>query len=125
MHNNVFAGSALGPTLPAGWNVIDVADFNRDGNNDYALFNSSTRQTAIWYLSGVTRIGSALRPDNPQRLDTGCDRRFQRQRQAGFRALQRRHPTNGGLVIEQQRLCRRCFRSHFAGRLELSGCGGF
>ena len=28
-------------------------DFNFDGNNDYVLFNSSTRHTAIWYLSGV------------------------------------------------------------------------
>ena len=65
MHNNVYAGGAFGPTLPAGWNLIDVADFNRDGNNDYALFNSSTRQTAIWYLSGVTRIGGAFGPDLP------------------------------------------------------------
>ena len=65
MHNNVFAGGAFGPTLPAGWNVIDVADFNRDGNNDYALFNSSTRQTAILYLSGVTLVGGAFGPTLP------------------------------------------------------------
>jgi hypothetical protein len=65
MHNNVFAGGAYGPTLPAGWNVIDAADFNRDGNRDYALFNPSTRQTAIWYLSGVTFIGGAYGPTLP------------------------------------------------------------
>src|SRR5205823_3233837 len=65
MNNNVFLGGAYGPTLPAGWNVIDVADFNRDGNNDYVLFNSSTRQTALWYLSGVTLVGGAFGPTLP------------------------------------------------------------
>jgi hypothetical protein len=42
-----------------------VADFNRDGNNDYALFNSSTRQTAIWYLSGVRVVAGAWGPTLP------------------------------------------------------------
>jgi FG-GAP-like repeat len=65
MNNNVFFGGAYGPTLPAGWNVIDVADFNADGNPDYALFNASTRQSAIWYLSGVTFIGGHLGPTLP------------------------------------------------------------
>jgi FG-GAP-like repeat len=62
MNNNIFLFAVLGPTLPAGWNLIDVADFNSDGNPDYALFNPSTRQTAILYLSGVTLLGGALGP---------------------------------------------------------------
>ena len=74
MHNNVFAGGAFGPILPAGWNVIDVADFNRDGNNDYTLFNSSTRQTAIWYLSGNMLYRRRLGSNGSEWLDTGCDR---------------------------------------------------
>jgi FG-GAP-like repeat len=65
MNNNIFLGGVFAPTLPAGWNVIDVADFNRDGNLDYALFNPTTRQTAIWYLSGVTFIGGAFGPTLP------------------------------------------------------------
>jgi Kelch motif protein/VCBS repeat protein len=65
MNNNVFLGGAFGRTLPAGWNLIDVADFNGDGNPDYALFNPTTRQTAIWYLSGVTFIGGAFGPTLP------------------------------------------------------------
>jgi hypothetical protein len=65
MHNNVFAGSAYGPTLPTGWNVIDVADFNGDGNLDYALFHLSTRRTAIWYLSGAAFVSSAYGPTLP------------------------------------------------------------
>jgi VCBS repeat protein len=65
MNNNVFAGGVFGPTLPAGWNVIDVADFNGNGNLDYALFNAGTRQTAIWYLSGVTFLGGLYGPTLP------------------------------------------------------------
>ena len=41
---------------------MGVADFNRDGKSDYLLFNPTTRQTAIWYLSVTTRIGSAFGP---------------------------------------------------------------
>jgi uncharacterized protein YbdZ (MbtH family) len=69
MNNNVRAGGASGPTLPAGWRLVDVADFNGDGNLDYALFNASTRQTAIWYLSGPTFIGSAFGPNIPSGWD--------------------------------------------------------
>jgi hypothetical protein len=65
MNNNIFLGGVFAPTLPAGWNVIDVADFNRDGNLDYALFNPGTHQTAIWYLSGVTFAGGAFGPTLP------------------------------------------------------------
>jgi hypothetical protein len=67
MNDNVFVTGAYGPTLPAGWLVIDVADFNGDSNGflDYALFNPSTRQTAIWYLSEVTFVGAAYGPTLP------------------------------------------------------------
>jgi hypothetical protein len=65
MNNNVFHGGVFSPTLPAGWNLIDVADFNSDGNPDYALFNPTTRNTAIWYLSGVSFIGGHLGPTLP------------------------------------------------------------
>ena len=62
LNNNVFVGSAFGPTLPANWKVVGVADFNGDNKPDYLLFNSSTRQTAIWYLSGPTFVTGALGP---------------------------------------------------------------
>jgi hypothetical protein len=39
-----------------------VADFNGNGTTDYALFNPSTRQTAIYYLSGTVYVGSAFGP---------------------------------------------------------------
>ena len=62
LNNNVFVGSAYGPTLTVGWELTGVADFNRDTHPDYALFNPVTDQTAIWYLSGPTFIGSAYGP---------------------------------------------------------------
>jgi hypothetical protein len=69
LNNNVFIGSASGPTLPGGWQVVAVADFNRDGHPDYLLFNSSTRRTVIWHLSGVTLLGADQGPTLPSGWD--------------------------------------------------------
>jgi Matrixin/FG-GAP-like repeat len=40
-------------------------DFNHDGKPDYLLYNASTRQTAIWYLSGSSFVGGAYGPSLP------------------------------------------------------------
>jgi hypothetical protein len=48
--------------LPSGWSVVGTADFNRDGKSDFVLFNSTTRQSAIWYMSGATRISATYGP---------------------------------------------------------------
>ena len=42
--------------------MVGVADFNGDNKPDYLLYNASTRQTAIWYLSGPTLISGAFGP---------------------------------------------------------------
>jgi hypothetical protein len=42
--------------------VVKTYDFNQDGKPDYALFNVSTRQTAIWYLNNNVYIGGAYGP---------------------------------------------------------------
>ena len=65
LNNNIFLGGASGPTLPAGWSLVDVADFNGDGKPDYALFNPITRQTAIWYMNNNDFIGGAYGPTLP------------------------------------------------------------
>jgi hypothetical protein len=57
--------SAFTPTVPAGWKVIGVADFNGDSHPDYLLYNRTTRQTAIWYMNNATRIGTAVGPTLP------------------------------------------------------------
>jgi hypothetical protein len=58
-------GSHVGPTITQGYNVVGLADFNGNGRPDYLLFNSSTRQTAIWYLNNYQFIGSASGPTLP------------------------------------------------------------
>ena len=62
LNNNIFLGGASGPTIPAGWSLVDVADFNGEGKPDYALFNPTTRQTAIWYMNNNAFTGSAYGP---------------------------------------------------------------
>ena len=60
-----FCRRRLRSDLPAGWSLAGVADFDGDGNPDYVLFNPGTRQTAIWYFSGVTLVGGASGPTLP------------------------------------------------------------
>src|SRR5881227_279232 len=69
LNNNVFVGSAFGPTLPADWKVVGVADFDRDGRPDYLLFNSTSHQTAISYLSGTILVSVAFGPTLPNSWD--------------------------------------------------------
>jgi hypothetical protein len=65
LNNNIYVGSAWGPTLPPRWNLGSVADFNLDGHADLGLFSSLTRQTIIGYLSGPAVIGAAYGPPLP------------------------------------------------------------
>ena len=65
LNNNVYVGSAHGPTLPVPWGLACAADFNRDTHPDYALMNPNNRQTLIGYLSGPTVIGAAFGPSLP------------------------------------------------------------
>jgi hypothetical protein len=44
---------------------MGTADFNGDGSPDYVLYNSSTRQTALYYLNNTVYVGSALGPVLP------------------------------------------------------------
>ena len=65
LNNNVFTGGRYGPTIPAGWSVVDMADFDGDGHPDYALQNANTHQTAIWYLNNNVFIHGAYGPTLP------------------------------------------------------------
>jgi hypothetical protein len=58
--------SAAGPTIPSGWQLRSaLGDYNRDKKPDWLLFNPSTLQTQIWYMSGTTKLGSAAGPTLP------------------------------------------------------------
>jgi len=65
LNNNVYVSGASAPTLPAGWNLAEVADFNGDGKPDYVLFNTGTHQTAIYYLNNNALVNSAFGPTLP------------------------------------------------------------
>jgi outer membrane protein assembly factor BamB len=65
LNNNVFIGSASGPTLPAGWQVVGVADFNRDGHPDHLLYNAATRRTVVWYMNNNIHVASHNGPTLP------------------------------------------------------------
>jgi len=43
----------------ANWNVVGMADFNRDGYSDILFQNSATGALFIWYMRGATLIGAA------------------------------------------------------------------
>src|ERR1043166_72731 len=40
-------------TVPAGWRVVAVADFNHDGVPDLVWQSDSTRQATVWYMGGT------------------------------------------------------------------------
>ena len=55
--------AALGAQrLQSGYGLHGVADFNRDGHPDFALYNPYTRRTAIWYLNGNSFVSGAYGP---------------------------------------------------------------
>jgi len=67
MNNNVFVGALFGPTLPAGWVVRAVGDFNGDGHRDFVLQGGSPsfQQTGIWYMNNNNFIGALFGPTLP------------------------------------------------------------
>jgi hypothetical protein len=44
-------------TLPSGWDVVGVGDINKDGKQDFVLFNSTTGDIYIYYVDGGTILG--------------------------------------------------------------------
>jgi FG-GAP repeat. len=71
-----FIGSAYGPTVPIGWELVATADLNGDGKPDYVLYNASTRQTAIWYLNNNVYVGGGYGPTLPAGMEFGWGSRF-------------------------------------------------
>jgi plastocyanin len=53
------------PTPTPTPSAAPATDFNNDGKPDYVLYNSSTRQTAIWYLNNNVLIAGRLGPTLP------------------------------------------------------------
>src|SRR5437879_4375538 len=62
LDSTIFVSAGFVPTLPFLWKIVGTADFNLNGRTDYLLFNTNTGQTAIWYMSGRTRVGAVYGP---------------------------------------------------------------
>jgi hypothetical protein len=65
LNDNVYVRGAYGPTIASGYALVGTADFNRDGHPDYVLYNSVSRQTAIWYLNDNVYVSGAYGPTPP------------------------------------------------------------
>jgi hypothetical protein len=65
MNNGVHVSGAHGPTLPVGWTLGGVADFNGHGKPDYLLLNPVTLQTVIWYMNNNVHVSGAHGPTLP------------------------------------------------------------
>jgi hypothetical protein len=52
-------GGALPTVSDTRWQVVQVADFNRDGASDLLWRHVTTGRNAIWYLTGVTVTATA------------------------------------------------------------------
>jgi len=50
----------IGYDLAVASGTTSQFDFNRDGKNDYLLFNPSTRQSAIWYMNNNVLVNGAF-----------------------------------------------------------------
>ena len=104
MNNNILLRGATGPTLPAGWRLVAVADFNRDGHPDWLLFNSKTLHTAIWYMNNNIHVTGQW-PHASCGLECGSGWRFQQGWTRGLAAIQPKYSSHGDLVYEQQHSC--------------------
>lgn len=51
--NTVSSGAYASSTLPSGWVVAGVGDFNGDGKPDLVLNKTSTGDVAFWYMGGA------------------------------------------------------------------------
>jgi hypothetical protein len=64
-HATISGGDFVDVTPPAGWKVVGVADFNRDGKSDLLFQNQTTNQIAIWFMNGSVYQGGVLLPLTP------------------------------------------------------------
>src|SRR5262249_26596691 len=66
MNNNNFVGALNGPSLPANWDIMAVADFNGDGHPDLVLQGGPLgNQTAIWYMNNNNFLFGKFGPTLP------------------------------------------------------------
>ena len=91
LNGAAFFGSAFGPSIPAGYDVIAAEDFNQDGAPDCLLYNASTGQSAIFYLNNNALLSTAFGPTIPAGYVLASVGDFDRDGKPRLSALQSRH----------------------------------
>ena len=72
MDGSTITGTDMLPYVdPAsGWTIVGRGDFNSDGKFDILWRNTSTGANVVWYMNGVTVIGSPFLPSEPDQTWT-------------------------------------------------------
>jgi hypothetical protein len=93
----MIGGDYVSPqTVPAGWQVVGIDDFNADGKSDIIIQNQTTGQLTLWAMDGLTRIDevSLLATNTPWRVGATGD--FNGDGQAD---IIWQHPSTGQLYV--------------------------
>ncbi|MCW3096153.1 MAG: hypothetical protein JWL77_1771 [Chthonomonadaceae bacterium] len=61
----ITGGDYVNQTPTAGWKVVGIADFNRDGRSDLVFQNQTTGQIAIWFMNGPVYQSGVQIPSTP------------------------------------------------------------
>jgi hypothetical protein len=65
LRKHVVEGGVREATLPTGWQLVAVGDFNRDGRPDLVVYNASTHVTAIYFTNNNVLTSSVSGPTLP------------------------------------------------------------
>ncbi len=98
------------------WGILTV-----DAHLDYALFSPGTRQTAIWYLSGLTITRTAYGPTVASGYDLVGTADFDGDAKPDYVLHNGKHGPNGDLVFDGQHVQRQRLWTDASGRLEFGG----
>ena len=93
----MIGGDYVSPqTVPGGWQVVGIDDFNADGKSDIIIQHQSTGQLTLWAMDGLARIDevSLLATSTPWRVSATGD--FNGDGQAD---IIWQHPTTGQLYV--------------------------
>jgi hypothetical protein len=93
----MIGGDYVSPqTVPAGWQVVGIDDFNADGKSDIIIQTQTTGQLTLWAMDGLTRIDevSLLATNTPWRVGATGD--FNGDGQAD---IIWQHPSTGQLYV--------------------------
>jgi hypothetical protein len=95
-HTAVTGGDYVDQTPAAGWKVVGVADFNRDGRSDLLFQNQTTGRIAVWFMNGPHYQGGLQIPQATAGLQVAGVGDFNAD---GFADIVLQNPQTGQITI--------------------------